>query len=136
MKSLTYNAKKLFCELNASEFVKKLRNELSFVEECTEKMISQFPKVKEVKEVVKDPESRPKLLRISQLENAELFQTKREKSLQYNSVLASVNTGILYDKDLVISLGIISDYKSHKASVTMASITEMLKFSDLTNVLK
>lgn len=39
-------------------------------------MISQFRKIKEVKEVVKDPESRAKLLRTEPSKNAELFQTK------------------------------------------------------------
>ena len=42
IKTLVYNAKKVFCELNVSEFVKKLRNELSLLKEHTERMISQF----------------------------------------------------------------------------------------------
>ena len=120
--------------MNASEFVKKLRHELSFLKEHTERMIRQFRKIKRLKEVVKDPDSRAKLVRIDWSENAELFQTKQEKSLYYNSVSASVNTGILYEKDLVISLGTISDDESHKAFAIMASVTKMLKFTKLTNV--
>ena len=39
-------------------------------------MINQFRKIKEVKEVVKNPESRAKLLRTEMSKNSDLFQTK------------------------------------------------------------
>lgn len=39
-------------------------------------MISQFRNIKEVKEVVKNPESRAKLLRTKLSKNSEFFQTK------------------------------------------------------------
>ena len=45
-----------------------------------------------------------------------------------------VQEGLLYEKDLVISLRTISDDKSHKALAIMVSITEMSKFIELTNV--
>ena len=85
---------------------------------------------------MKDPESKAKLLRIDWSENTELFQTKQEKFQYYNSVSASVNKRIFFEKDLVIILGTISDDKSHKALAAMTSITEMLKFTELTNVEK
>ena len=76
------------------------------------------------------------MLRIDWSKNTELFQTKQEKSQYYNSVSASVNKRICFEKDLVIILGTISDDKSHKALAAMTSITEMLKFTELTNVEK
>ena len=73
-------------------------------------------------------------IRTKSSKNSELFQTKQEKSLCYKSASGSVNTRILYEKGIVISLGTISDDKSQKALATVASITEMLKFTKLTVV--
>ena len=51
--------------------------------------------------------------------------------------LPALTLELLYEQDLnVTSLGTISDVKSHQASATMSSISEMFRFSDLTNTNK
>ena len=87
----------------------------------------------EMKEIVADPAKKSKLLRIDWSENVELFQTRQEKSHYYTIISASINTGVLYEHDRVISLGTISDVKSHMAAATMAYVAEMLKSSDLSD---
>ena len=136
-KSAAYHSKKIACVSKPKEFATKLCNELSFLKGHTERMISQYRRIKEIKRIVQDPEQHAKLLRIDWSENVELFQTQQEKSQYYTSVSASVNTGLLYEQDLnLTSLGTISDVKSHQASATMASISEMFRFSDFTNTNK
>lgn len=75
-----------------------------------------------------------RLLRIDWSENVELYQTQQEKSQYYTTIIARVNAGIMYGEGKVMSVGTISDAKSHKASATMTSIREMLKFCVFSDV--
>ena len=70
---------------------------------------AQFSRIRQIKELVADPINKSKLLRIDWPENAELYQTRQKKSVYYTQISSSINTGVLYSPDGVLSLSTISD---------------------------
>ena len=94
---------------------------------------AQFSRIRQIKELVADPINKSKLLRIDWSENAELYQTRQKKSVYYTQISSSINTGVLYSPDGVLSLSTISDCLDHKAPATWASLSQMLKSIDMTN---
>ena len=64
---------------------------------------AQFSRIRQIKELVADPINKSKLLRIDWSENAELYQTRQEKSVYYTQISSSINTGVLYSPDGVLS---------------------------------
>ena len=94
---------------------------------------AQFSRIRQIKELVADPINKSKLLRIDWSENAELYQTRQKKSVYYTQISSSINTGVLYFPDGVLSLSTINDCLDHKAPATWASLSQMLKSIDMTN---
>ena len=63
--------------------------------------------------MAQDSTQHSKAIRIDWSENVELYQTQEEKSPYYHTILASVNTAVLYAPEKTTSLGKISNVKSH-----------------------
>ena len=123
----TYHSTKTACSLESAKFIVAFKDEVKEYHKHIERAKSQYRRIREVKNLVIQPDSDAKLLRIDWSENVELYQTIQEKSQYYYSITASVNTAVLYQSSGVQSLATISDVKSHKAEATRASLEAMFK---------
>ena len=79
----------------------------------TKRMISQFHRIMEIKEII--AENNNSLCIRDWSENANLFQARQEKGSYYHNIQDSVNAIVAYQSSGVSSHGTISDAKSHKA---------------------
>ena len=116
------------------EFAEKVKLDFEKLYEHSIWSKSQYRRIAELKEHVKQSENQSKLLRIDWSENVDLYQTRQEKSQYYTTISAVINTAVLYDtSDKVQCFATISDVKSHKADATWASLTAIFKHTDFSN---
>ena len=92
-------------------------------------MISQFHRIKEIKEII--AENNKSVIRVDWSENANLFQARKEKGSYYHNIQVSVNAIVTYQSSGVSSHGTISDAKSHKALAVWASLEKVLESFNL-----
>ena len=113
-KSYTYHSRKEIRFTSATTFATTLLQEIKELKEHTNRQISQFRRIKEIKNLVQDPENQSACLRIDWSENATLFQTRQEKSAYYHDTQISIHTIVGYfANDETISYGALSDTTSH-----------------------
>ena len=95
----------------------------------TKRMISQFHRIREIKEII--AENNNSLCIRDWSENANLFQARQEKGSYYHNIQDSVNAIVAHQSSGVSSHGTISDAKSHKAPIVWASLEKILKSFNL-----
>ena len=128
-----HTLQKKSCSTSSAVFSIKFIKDVTKLKEHSNRYRAQFSRIRQIKELVADPINKSKLLRIDWSENAELYQTQQEKSVYYTQISSSINTGVLYSPDGVLSLSTISDCLDHKALATWALLSQMLKSIDMTN---
>ena len=134
VKATTYHSKKNALSSECKEFAEKVKLYFEKLYEHSIWSKSQYRRIAELKEHVKQSENQSKLLRIDWSENVDLYQTRQEKSQYYTTISAVINTAVLYDtSDKVQCFATISDVKSHKADATWASLTAIFKHIDFSN---
>ena len=132
-KTTSYHSKKNALSCSGDKFAKVFLKDMENLYSHAINFKSQYSRIRKLKELVKDPESKAKLMRIDWSENVELYQTRQEKSQYYTTLSASVNTAVLYDSDGVKSFGTISDVKSHMAEATWASLHKIFEYIDFSS---
>ena len=130
VKATTYFSKKNALESTAEEFVKKFLVDTENLESHAKRFKVQYRRIGELKNLIAETPT-AKLIRIDWSENAELYQTRQEKSQYYTSVSVSINTAVLYEHESTRSFATISDVKSHKAEATWASLSKIFAQIDL-----
>ena len=93
-------------------------------------MISQFRRIKEIKEIIAK-NNNGLCIRVDWSENANLFQARQEKGSYYHSIQISVNAIVAYQSSSVSYHGTISDAKSHKALAVWASLEKVFESFNL-----
>ena len=93
-------------------------------------MISQFHRIKEIKETIAENNNSLCII-VDWSENANLFQARQEKRSYYQNFQVSMNAIVAYQPCGVSSHGAISDAKSHKAPAVWASSEKVLKSLNL-----
>ena len=137
VKATTYHSKKKNAlSSECKEFAEKIKMAFEKLYVHSNRFKSQYRRISELKEHIKQPENLSKLLRIDWSENVHLYQTQQEKSQYYTTISAVINTAVLYEtSDKVQSFATISDVKSHKADATWASLTAIFRRIDFSNCL-
>lgn len=115
-------AQKTHAQVN-QEFLEKwkkeimiLRMQIEILRTHATTMVSQYRRIKKMKEVIASSENKAKFIQIDWSENVALHETRLEKSQYlYIPITRSVNTTILYEQSKTTSHGTISDGKSHGA---------------------
>ena len=127
-KSYTYHSRKEIRFTSASNFATTFLQEIKELKEHTNRQISQFRRIKEVKNFVQNPENQSACLRIDWSENATLFQTRQEKGAYYHDIQISIHTIVGYFANSeTISYGALSDTTSHKAPTVSASMKPLIE---------
>ena len=93
----------------------------------------QYKRIGDLNELVKDANSKSKLIRIDWSENVELYLTRQEKSQYYTTVSVTINTAVLYDGEGVRCFGTIGDVKSYMAAATWASLKKIFEHVDFSS---
>ena len=132
-KTTSYHSKKNALSCSGDKFSKLFLTDMENLYSHALNFKSQYSKIRKLKELVKDSESKAKLIRVDWSENVNLYQTRQEKSQYYTTLSASVNTAVMYDSDGVKSFGTISDVKSHMAGATWASLHKIFEFIDFSS---
>ena len=96
VKTTTYHALKKACTSNSEEFSIKLKQEIDILKEHTNRMIAQYRRVKEVRQLAQDPAQKDKTIRVDWSENVGLFQTRQKKSQYYSTVQFQ---GFVFEED-------------------------------------
>ena len=131
-KKTSYFSEKKSCSSSPIEFAVKFKKDFKELKEHATRYRTQFERISEIKTIVAEPTNNAKLLRIDWSENAELYQTRQEKSVYYTQISSSINTGVLYTPNGVQCVSTISDCLDHKAPATWASLSQMLMSADIT----
>ena len=125
--SKTYRSVKKLVVQPAKVFATKLQCEINDLREHNKRMMSQFRRIREIKQIVADPSKNAIAIRIDWSENQTLFQVRQEKSAYYHDLQVSVNTVVIYGRNgEVTSAGSISDCKSHKSAAILASLSSIM----------
>ena len=122
----TYRSEKQSLSVNSKAFAKKFLEEVNQLQEHNRKKISQYRRIREIRQIVADPVNDAAAIRIDWSENATLFQTRQEKSDYYHTTQVSINTVVSYQSTGVQSHATISDYTSHRAAATWTSLKSIL----------
>ena len=99
--------------------------------EHTEKMISQYRRIKKIKKIVSDDSRKSLCIRIDWFQNRNFSQASQEKGAYYRELQGSINAVVAYMSTNVSSHCTISDAKSHKAPAVWASLEKILGSFDL-----
>lgn len=136
-KATTYRSAKFITVETPQKFAEKFKEEVIKLRIHTINMISQYRKIKNVRNEVADPANKSIALRIDWSENGKIYQTRQEKSAFYGDgeIQVSINTAVLYQPEQAPrSLATISDDKCHQAQAVWASLESMLKNVDFAEV--
>ena len=99
--------------------------------EHTEKMISQYRRIKKIKKIVSDDSRKSLCIRIDWFQNRNFSQASQEKGANYRELQGSINAVVAYMSTNVSSHCTISDAKSHKAPAVWALLEKILGSFDL-----
>ena len=124
------SCKKVKC-CSSQEFVSDLLVNLKALREQTERMISQYWRIKEIKKIVSNDSHKSLCLRVDWSQNGNLFQARQEKGAYYHELQMSINAVVAYMSTNVSSHCTIPDAKSHKAPAVWASLEKILGSFDL-----
>ena len=76
VKAVTYHSKKNALACNSEDFSKKFCEDMERLTDHAMRFKSQYKRIGDLKELVKDANSKSKLIRIDWSENVELYQTR------------------------------------------------------------
>ena len=124
------SCKKVKC-CSSQEFASDLLVNLKALREHTERMISQYWRIKEIKKIVSDDSQQSLCIRVDWSQNGNLFQARQEKGGYYHELRVSINAVVAYTSNNVSFHCTISDAKSHKAPAMWASLEKILGSFDL-----
>ena len=127
------SCKKVKC-CSSQGFASDLLVNLKALREHTERMISQYQQIKEIKKIVSDDSQKTLCIHVNWSQNGNLFQARQEKGAYYHELhelQVSINTVVAYMSTNVSSHCTISDAKSHKAPAVWASLEKILGSFDL-----
>ena len=108
------SCKKIRC-CSSQECATDLLVNLKALREHTEKMISQYWWIMEIKNIVSDNSQKSLCIRVDWSQNGNLFQARQEKEAYYHELQVSINAAVAYMSTNVSSHCTISDAKSHEA---------------------
>ena len=77
--AVTYNSEKQALIDTSSMFASKFMIELEHLKKHNNRKISQYRRIKNIRQLVNNPENMAVALRIDWSENSKLFQTRQEK---------------------------------------------------------
>ena len=120
----TYLSTKKTKTVTSTIFADELIKYIKELSDDTKRMISQFCRIKEIKEII--AENNSLCIRVDWFENANLFQARQEKGSYYHNIQVSVNAIVAYQSSGASCHGTISDAKSHKAPAVWASLEKVL----------
>ena len=127
----TYMSCKRVKYCSSQEFASDLLVNLKALREHTERMISQYQRIKEIKKIVSDDSQKSLCIRVDWSQNGNLFQARQEKRAYYHELQVLINAVVAYMSTNVSSYCIISDAKSHKAPAVCASLEKIFGSFDL-----
>ena len=120
----TYLSTKKTKTVTSTIFADELIKYIKELSDDTKRMISQFCRIKEIKEII--AENNSLCIRVDWFENANLFQARQEKGSYYHNIQVSVNAIVAYQSSGASCHSTISDAKSHKAPAVWASLEKVL----------
>ena len=123
----TYMSSKKVKISSCENFATALYNDIKELSKHTERMISQYRRIKEIKLIVCDEKNKSMCIRVDWSENANLFQTRQEKGSYYHNIYLSVNAVVSYQGECISSHGTLSDATSHHAPAVWASLEKILE---------
>ena len=123
----TYRSEKQSISSNCLDFSKIFLEAIRKLQEHNRKKISQYKRIKEIKQIVSAPENKSAAIRIDWSEDATLFQTRQEKSDYYSSTQVAINTAVSYEVFGTQSHATISDATSRRAAAKWASMNVILE---------
>ena len=118
------SAQKKTKTVTSTVFADDLIKDIKELSDHTKRMISQFRRIKEIKEIIAE-NNNSLCIRVYWSENGNLFQARQEKGSYYHNIQVSVNATVAYQSSGVSSNGTISDASFGHLSV-WASLEKVL----------
>ena len=116
---------------SSQESASDLLVNLKALREHTERMISQYRWIKEIKKIVSGDSQKSLSIRVDWSQNGNLFQARQEKGAYYHELQVSINAAVAYMSTDVSSHCTIFDTKSHKAPAVWTLLEKILGSFDL-----
>ena len=115
----------------SQEFASDLLINIKALREPTERMISQYWRIKGIKKIVSDDSQKSLCIRVDWSQKENLFQVRQEKGAYYHELQVLINDVVAYMSTNVSYHCTISDAKSHKSPAVGALLEKILGSFDL-----
>ena len=116
---------------SSQEFASDLLVNLKALREHTERMISQYRWIKEIKKIVSGDSQKSLSIHVDWSQNGNLFQARQEKGTYYHELQVSINAVVACMSTDVSPHCTIFDTKSHKAPAVWTLLEKTLGSFDL-----
>ena len=126
----TYLSTKMIKTVTSTVFADDLIKDIRELSDHTKRMISQFYKIKQIKEIIAE-NNNSLCIRVDCSENDNLFQARQEKGSYCHNSQVSFNAIVAYQSSGVSLHDTISGAKSHKAPAVWASLEKVLESFNL-----